>query len=99
MLIWQLLCNIVLLQYCKKKTKRALQKYPSKSLVIAGGVSANSYLRKVFNDLHDTKVIIPKIQYCTDNGAMIAQAAWDRFSANNFENNYFKESISSEELK
>ena len=83
----------------QKKTKRALQKYPSKSLVIAGGVSANSYLRKVFNDLHDTKVIIPKIQYCTDNGAMIAQAAWDRFSANNFENNYFKESISSEELK
>ena len=47
------------------------------NIAIAGGVSANSYLRKKLNELAretDFKIYIPKFEYCTDNGAMIAIA-------------------------
>ena len=45
-----------------------------KNIAIAGGVSANSGLRKKLMDLGNEKgwkVSIPKFQYCTDNAAMI----------------------------
>ena len=47
------------------------------NIAIAGGVSANSYLRKKLNELgreKDFKIYIPKFEFCTDNGAMIAIA-------------------------
>ena len=47
------------------------------NIAIAGGVSANSYLRKKLNELDrekNFKIYIPKFEYCTDNGAMIAIA-------------------------
>lgn len=61
--------------YLIKKTKLALQKYEINSLVLAGGVSANSELREKFLKL-SPKAIVPNLKYATDNGAMIAMCAY-----------------------
>jgi N6-L-threonylcarbamoyladenine synthase len=57
------------------KLERALKKKPVKHIMVAGGVSANSMLRKKVYDMASRKnvmLMIPSIQYCTDNAAMIA---------------------------
>ena len=62
-----------------KKTKRAIDKYQPKSLLIAGGVSANQRLREKMKDMvkdFDTTLYIPKINYCTDNATYIATFAY-----------------------
>lgn len=51
-------------------------------LCIAGGVSANSGLRKAFTELGEKnkwKTFIPAFQYCTDNAAMIAMTAYHKY--------------------
>lgn len=53
------------------------------SLVIAGGVAANRFIRAALEDLtaaHEMSLIAPPIQLCSDNGAMIAWAGWERFN-------------------
>ncbi|MES2478156.1 MAG: tRNA (adenosine(37)-N6)-threonylcarbamoyltransferase complex transferase subunit TsaD [Bacteroidota bacterium] len=60
------------------KLKKAAKDLNVKHIGIAGGVSANSGLRKAVTDLgeqNEWKVYIPDFQYCTDNAAMIAIAA------------------------
>lgn len=60
-----------------KKCQRALQQTGLKTLVIAGGVSANQLLRQSLKDLerqNQIKCYFPQLKYCTDNGAMIALA-------------------------
>lgn len=60
-----------------EKTKEALKKYPSRQLIIGGGVSANKGLRKkVYEEIENTDIIIPRMEYCTDNAAMIGAAAY-----------------------
>jgi N6-L-threonylcarbamoyladenine synthase len=57
------------------KVKRAVKKKDVKHLMIAGGVAANSMLRKKiskFTEDHSLNLMIPSLQYCTDNAAMIA---------------------------
>lgn len=58
-----------------ERVKRATERYEIKEIVLAGGVSANSYLRseitKTFEN-SDIKVIIPPLWCTTDNAAMIA---------------------------
>ncbi|TKA59428.1 O-sialoglycoprotein endopeptidase (Glycoprotease) [Mycoplasmopsis bovis 8790] len=61
--------------YLINQTKKALLKYDVKSLVLAGGVSANSELRKRFLEI-SKMAIIPNLKYATDNGAMIASCAY-----------------------
>ena len=59
------------------KTMNALEKYKVKNLVVAGGVAANSGLRKSLKEAAASKGInlsIPAFKYCTDNAAMIAAA-------------------------
>lgn len=59
------------------KCRRALKQTELTQLVVAGGVSANQYLRKKLNTLQTelgTTVHYPAREYCTDNGAMIAYA-------------------------
>ncbi len=66
------------------KCKRALQQTSHKRLVIAGGVSANHRLRGKIDALVktlDAKVYYPRIEFCTDNGAMIAYAGHCRLKA------------------
>ena len=57
------------------KVKLAIAKYQPKSIILSGGVSANSYLREQFLKLH-SNALIPSLKYSTDNGAMIAIAAY-----------------------
>lgn len=69
------------------KLKRAAQEYAIKDIAIAGGVSANSGLRKALQELADSqdwKVYIPKFEYCTDNAAMIAMAGYHKFLKQDF---------------
>lgn len=66
------------------KCQRALKQTKQKRLVIAGGVSANKQLRASFQDLKRRKgidVYYPALEYCTDNGAMIAFAGAQRLLA------------------
>ena len=66
----------VALNMLVKKTKKALEQYPCKSLVLAGGVAANSRLRQLMNEnFSDMDLILPPLKYCTDNALMIACAA------------------------
>ena len=66
------------------KCKRALEQTGRKRLVIAGGVSANKYLREKLHALMDKlngEVFYPRPEFCTDNGAMIAYAGCQRMKA------------------
>lgn len=61
--------------------------YKIKTLCLAGGVSANSVLRKEFIEKSQKSGIqhfYPPMQYCTDNAAMIAQTAYELFKAGRF---------------
>ena len=61
-----------------EKALRAVKEYNIKQVVLAGGVSANSYLREqITSKLKGTgvDVIIPPMWCCTDNAAMIAKVA------------------------
>lgn len=66
------------------KCQRAIQQTGMKTLVIAGGVSANTRLREVLAVMAEKeggKIYYPRLQYCTDNGAMIAYAGCQRLLA------------------
>ncbi|MDT8310801.1 MAG: tRNA (adenosine(37)-N6)-threonylcarbamoyltransferase complex transferase subunit TsaD [Methylophaga sp.] len=56
------------------KCKRALQQTGHQRLVVAGGVSANKSLRAALNTMKNKQVFYPQMQFCSDNGAMIAFA-------------------------
>jgi len=61
-----------------KKLRKAAKETGINSIAIAGGVSANSWLRNVLETEakeRNWKVFVPQFQYCTDNAAMIAMAA------------------------
>ena len=65
-----------------EKTLHAAREYQAKNIIIAGGVSANKCLRDTFlQNQSEFKVYIPKLAYCTDNGAMIGAAGYRRFTA------------------
>ena len=67
------------------KTKKALEKYPVRSLVVAGGVAANQGLReRLAEEIRDVEVIIPPLRLCGDNAGMIALAAAIEFEKGNF---------------
>jgi N6-L-threonylcarbamoyladenine synthase len=66
------------------KCKRALRQTGLNRLIIAGGVSANQRLRARLAEVCDkeqAKVFYPRLQFCTDNGAMIAFAGCQRLLA------------------
>ncbi len=66
------------------KCRRALRQEDLKTLVIAGGVSANLSLRSALEralDKEGAKVFYPAPMFCTDNGAMIAYAGAQRLQA------------------
>ena len=63
------------------KCRRALEQTGLQSIVIAGGVGANRRLRgalQVMADERGAKLFYPRIEFCTDNGAMIAYAGYVR---------------------
>ena len=66
-----------------RNTKIALEKIDERKLALAGGVSANSYIRNEFKKLEKNgiKVYYPELKLCTDNAAMIASAGYYNFKA------------------
>lgn len=67
------------------KTKKALEKYPVRGLVVAGGVAANQGLReRLAEEIRDVEVIIPPLRLCGDNAGMIALAAAIEYEKGNF---------------
>ncbi|TAJ96722.1 MAG: tRNA (adenosine(37)-N6)-threonylcarbamoyltransferase complex transferase subunit TsaD [Reyranella sp.] len=59
----------------------ALVLAPSSTLVVAGGVAANTYLRGRLEEVaaaHGAQLVAPPVRLCTDNGAMIAWAGVER---------------------
>ena len=73
------------------KCNRALKQTGYKTLVVAGGVSANLSLRESLNKMttkNNASVFYPALDFCTDNGAMIALAGHYRFLAGQSNQNY-----------
>ncbi len=69
------------------KLKKASIQTGIKDICIAGGVSANSGLRKAFEAMgirYQWNTFIPAFQYCTDNAGMIAIAAYYKFLEGEF---------------
>ena len=63
------------------KCRRAFEETGLDAMIIAGGVSANTRLRAVLNDLTSElgcTIWYPALKLCTDNGAMIAYAGYER---------------------
>jgi len=67
------------------KVKSALKEKGYNQIVLAGGVAANSEIRRKFFELKNQgyKVNAPAMKYCTDNAAMVASCAY--FSTNTFD--------------
>ena len=71
----------------KRKVELALKNYNLKNMIIAGGVSANKYLRSEIEKLckeYNVNLIFPSIKYCTDNAAMIGCAAYPLYLREKF---------------
>lgn len=69
------------------KLKKAATQTGIRDICIAGGVSANSWLRKSLKELGEKlgwKTYIPKFEYCTDNAAMIAITAYFKYLEKDF---------------
>jgi N6-L-threonylcarbamoyladenine synthase len=62
------------------KTRRALEEYGARTLIVGGGVIANSFIRAAFEHLvskyPDISLRIPRIELATDNAVMIAMAGY-----------------------
>jgi len=70
-----------------EKIKIASKKESVKEIAIAGGVAANSYLRKRLDEVskeENFQIHIPKFEYCTDNAAMIAISGLFKYQNNDF---------------
>ena len=67
------------------KLKKASKQTGIKQICLAGGVSANSGLRKAFTEMGEKyhwKTFIPSFEYCTDNAGMIAITGYHKYLAN-----------------
>lgn len=67
-------------------TMRAMKDYNQKKLVIAGGVSANSVLRRKMTELcktEDYDLYFPELKYCGDNAAMVAAQGFYELKSGN----------------
>lgn len=73
------------------KVIKALAEKKVKTVLVAGGVSANKRLREKFKELpENVEIHFPKFEYCTDNGAMIGAAAYYKLkNKKSFEKNKY----------
>ena len=58
------------------KTLEAAEQHSARGVIVGGGVSANAALRAIIQAKSPVPVAIPRLVLCTDNGAMIAAAAF-----------------------
>jgi N6-L-threonylcarbamoyladenine synthase len=72
-----------------KKTQRAARRMGAKTVLLGGGVAANSHLRAALQAMCDSsapprKLLVAPKQYCTDNAVMVASLAYYKFKAGLF---------------
>jgi len=72
-----------------KKTQRAIKKIGAETVLLGGGVAANSHLREALQKMCDSavppkKLLIAPKQYCTDNAVMVASLGYHKFKAKLF---------------
>ena len=72
-----------------KKTKQAVKKIKAKTILLGGGVAANSSLRTALQNMCDShtppiKLLVAPKQYCTDNAVMVASLGYYKFKAGLF---------------
>jgi N6-L-threonylcarbamoyladenine synthase len=68
-----------------EKTIKAALQFKAKQIILAGGVAANTSLRREIKEkanLFNIKVFYPSISLCTDNAAMVASAGYYKFKEN-----------------
>lgn len=68
------------------RIEQAIERTGIKRVVLAGGVSANSAVRKAFKEKFiapEYELVIPSLKYCTDNAAMIASAGYFQAQVSN----------------
>jgi N6-L-threonylcarbamoyladenine synthase len=72
-----------------RKTRRAANRIGAKTIILGGGVAANSALRSALQQMCDShtpphKLLVAPKQYCTDNAVMVASLAYHKFKAGLF---------------
>lgn len=80
--------QIRVVELIERRLESAISKGKYSALVVSGGVSANSQVRKVATalaDKHDLELYLPELKYCQDNGAMIAASAFERLEQSDFD--------------
>ena len=76
-----------LIKMLLQKLRRAAREFKINQIALAGGVSANSGLRKALKDMarkEGWRTYIPAFEYCTDNAGMIAMAAHFKYMNKEF---------------
>ena len=76
------ICAEILIENAKK----AADKLGINTIALAGGVSANTYIREQFLNLgkkYNMNIFYPELKLCTDNAAMIASAGFYNYSFGN----------------
>lgn len=79
--------QITAVEELTRKVEKALKNTGIKNFILAGGVSANNYLRAEMQKIcekYNVEFHVPNILYCTDNAAMIGCAAYPLFKARKF---------------
>lgn len=77
----------VIVDILLKKLAKASREYGIRDVALAGGVSANSRLRQQLQEIAGAegwRVFIPRIEYCTDNAAMIAITGYFKYLRGDF---------------
>lgn len=72
-----------------EKTRRAAERIGAKTILLGGGVAANSELRRRLKETCETaappkKLLVAPKQYCTDNAVMVASLGYHKFKAGLF---------------
>ncbi|MBE6161776.1 MAG: tRNA (adenosine(37)-N6)-threonylcarbamoyltransferase complex transferase subunit TsaD [Firmicutes bacterium] len=79
--------QVVAIDELVRKVELAIKNIGVKNMIIAGGVSANKYLREQMKNLcekYNVELTIPDFKYCTDNAAMIGAAAYPLYLKKDF---------------
>lgn len=74
-----------------QRTFQAVQKYKAKTVIMGGGVVANKRLRDKMSlraKAEDVRLVIPPIRFCTDNAAMVAGLAFQKWKTGKISNLY-----------